>query len=109
MEVELKVGRVVLIEDSLKHKAQQKIGQIEGKVVGKDCVIRGYKVWTANGYLLERPVQLIADLGVGGESENTTEKNKASKLNPMAPEFKPQTPSRRSKVSAKKQTHSVRT
>ena len=85
---------------SLKRKAQWRIGWIEGKVVGKDGVIRGYKVRTSNGYLLEWPVQLIADLEVGGESENTIKK-KASKLNPMAPELKPQRPSRRSKETAK--------
>lgn len=83
------MARVILIKDSLKRKAQWRIGRIEGNVVGKGGVIRGYKVRTPNRYLLERPVQLIADLEVGGESKNTTEKNKTKKLNPMAPEFKP--------------------
>ena len=102
-EAKLKVGRVVLIKDSLKRKAQWKIGRIENEVIGKDGVVRGYKVRTPNGYLLERPVQLIADLEVGGDSENVTVDNKASKLNPTAPEFKPQglRPSRRSKETAK--------
>lgn len=57
--------------------------------------------WKTNCCLLERPIQLIADLEVDGESENTTEKNKVSKLNPMAQEFKPYRPSRRSKETAK--------
>ena len=40
-EAKLKVDRVVLIKDSLKRNAQWRIGRIEGKVVGKDGVIRG--------------------------------------------------------------------
>ena len=87
-----------MIEDTLKRKAQWRIARIEGEVVGKDGVVRGYKVRTPNGYLLERPVQLVVDLEVGGEHEKTMEKHKATKLNPKAPEFKPQRPTRKSKV-----------
>lgn len=97
----LKEGRVVLIKDTLKRETQWRIGRIGGKVIGKDGVVRGYKVRTPNGYLLERPVQLIADLEVGGESGSITTENKVTKLNPGATEFKPQRPSRRSKETAK--------
>lgn len=100
-ETKLKVGRVVLIKDTLKRKAQWRIGRIEGEIVGRDGIVRGYKVRTPNGYLLERPVQLIADLEIGGEKEKATEVNKKSKLNPSVPEFYPQRPTRAAKEAAK--------
>ena len=100
-EFKLKAGRVVLIKDTLKRETQWRIGRIEGKVIRKDGVVRGYKVRTPDGYLLERPVQLIADLEVGGDSESTTTENKVTELNPGATEFKPQRPSRKSKEAAK--------
>jgi hypothetical protein len=51
----LETGRDVLIKDSLKRSAKWRIGRIEGTVIGKDGVVRGYKVRTGNGYLVERP------------------------------------------------------
>ena len=95
------MGRVVLIEDTLKRETHWRIGRVEGKVIGKDGVVRGYKVRTPNGYLRERPVQLITDLEIGGESKSTTTENKVTKPNPGATEFKPQRPSRKSKEAAK--------
>ena len=56
---------------------------------------------TLNGCLLERAVQLIADLEVGGELDSTKTENKATKHNTEATEFKPPRPSRRSKETAK--------
>ena len=53
----------------------------------KNGVTRGYKVGISNGNLPERPVQLVADLEVGGEQESSTETHQETKLNPMAPEF----------------------
>ena len=97
----LTVGRVVLIKDYLKRNAQWRIGRIEGRVIGKDGVTRGYKVRTSNGNLLERPVQLMADLEVGGEREKSRETHQETKLNPMAPEFQPQRPSRKAKETAR--------
>ena len=79
-ESKLKVGRVVLIKDTLKSETQWRIGCIEGKMIGNDGVVQGYKVRTSNGYLLERPVQLIEDLEVVGESESTTIENKRLNL-----------------------------
>ena len=40
------------------------MGHVEQKIVGKDGVIRGYKIRTSSGYLVDRPVQLIADLEI---------------------------------------------
>ena len=37
------VGRVLLIKDYLKRKAQWRFGRIEERVIGKDGVTRGYK------------------------------------------------------------------
>ena len=96
---QLETGRIVLIKDSLKNKGKWRIGRVEQKIVGKDGVIRGYKIRTSSGYLVERPVQLIADLEIGGEqtvTETTVE------LNPAAHEFTPgQRPKRRAKETAK--------
>ena len=102
------MGRVVLIKDYLKRNAQWRIGRIEGRVIGKDGVTRGYKVRTPNGNLLERPVKLVADLEVGSERERSTETHQETKLNPMAPEFQPQRLSREAK-DCKKPTSMIRT
>ena len=66
-------GRVVLIKDSVKVKGMWRLGRVEGSIVGKDGVTRGYQVRTGYGYIVERPLQLIQDLEFGGEhreSEN---------------------------------------
>lgn len=100
-ESKLETGRVVLIKDSLKNSAQWRIGRIEGKIFGKDGVVRGYKVRTGNGYLVERPAQLVADLEIGGESTNTNTCRKATKLNPDAKEFLPRVTVRKAKETAR--------
>ena len=82
----LEKGRVVLIKDSLKGKGKWKLGRIESSTVGNDGVIRGYKLRTGNGYLIERPIQLIQDLEIGGEEETKVDEGK-KKLNPAAKEF----------------------
>ena len=66
-ETKLKVG--LLIKVYLKREAQWGIERIEGRFIGEDGVTRGYKVLAANGNLLVRPVQLVADLEVGGKRE----------------------------------------
>ncbi len=58
--------------------------------MGKDGVVRGYKIRIGNGYVIERPVQLIADLEIGGETANAIEDEGQPNLNPEAQEFVPQ-------------------
>ena len=54
------------------------------KIVGKDGVVRGYKIQTGNGYIVERPTQPIADL----EIEKTSNLEEKTPLNPKANTFK---------------------
>ena len=69
-------GRVILYKDYLKDNQKWKFGKIIKQIKGKDSVVRGYKIKTGNGYIIERPIQLVADLEIGKEtSENVTELN----------------------------------
>ena len=67
-------GRIVLIKENLMTSKQWKLGKIVNKIVGKDGVARGYKIQTRNGYIVEGPTQLIADLEI--EQTSNLEKNK---------------------------------
>ena len=60
----------------LKDNQKWKLGKIIKQIKRKDGVVRGYKIKTGNGYIIERPIQLVADLEIGKEtSENVTELN----------------------------------
>ena len=78
-----KVGAVVLLKEDTKNKAYWKLGRVMGNICGKDKVVRGLKVKLGNGHILERPLQLVCNLEVGGE-------DRAIKKNPLAEEFVPQ-------------------
>ena len=78
-------GRIVLIQDNLMTSKQWKLGKIVSKI-RKDGVVRGYKIQTGNGYIVERPTQLIADL----EIEQTSNLQAKTPLNPKANTFEPQ-------------------
>ena len=78
-----KVGAVVLLKEDTKNKAYWKLGRVMGNICGKDKVVRGLKVKLGNGHVLERPLQLVCNLEVGGE-------DRAIKMNPLAEEFVPQ-------------------
>ena len=99
-EASLPTGRVVLIKDSMKAKGEWRLGRIEGQIIGKDGIVRGYKIRTGNGYTVERPVQHIADLEVGGEAVNVDERQQGPILNPKAREFVPQRRSTRASKEA---------
>ena len=49
----------------MKAKREWRVGTIEGQIVGKDAIVRDYKIRTGNGYTVGRPVQLITDLEIG--------------------------------------------
>ena len=80
-----KVGAVVLLKEDTKNKAYWRLGRIMSFIRGIDGKIRGMKLKLGNGYIVERPLQLVCDLEVGGEVEGHT-------LNPEAPEFNPAEP-----------------
>ncbi|XP_070571221.1 uncharacterized protein [Ptychodera flava] len=62
---------IVLLKDTTKNRANWKIGRIVDNIVGKDGVIRGYKIRTGSGYVVERPLQLVCDLEVNGTNDAT--------------------------------------
>ena len=85
----------MLIKGNKKAKAIWKLGRVVKHVVGLDGVVRGLKLKLGNGYTVERPLQLVCDLEVGGEDSHC-------QLNPEAEEFVPQArPPRKSKTAAK--------
>lgn len=56
----------MLIKDSTKHRANWRIGRIVAEIIGTDGVRRGYKIRTGNGYVVERPLQLVCNLEISG-------------------------------------------
>ena len=87
-------GAVVLMKVEAKDKARWKLGRVVGTVTGKDGAVRGLKLRQGNGYVVERPLQLVCDLNIGLENPNF-------KLNPEAGVFTPRLgPSRRTKEIA---------
>ena len=65
-------------------------------IIGKEGVVHELKPRQGNGCIVERPLQLMYNLKIGGE-------NPAYKLNPDAEVFAPRVrPSRRTKETANK-------
>ena len=79
-----KIGPIVLLKDDVKNKANWRLARIVNHIYGRDGVIRGFKLELGNGYIIERPLQLVCDLELGEES--------TVKLNPDAPAFMPRGP-----------------
>ena len=96
-------GRVILYKDYLKDNKKWKLGNMIKQMKGKDNVVRGYKIKTGNGHIIERSIQLVADLEIGKEtSKNVTE------LNEKAPPVEPSTNyARNAKSDAKDRIHGV--
>ena len=87
---------VVLLKSEAKDKALWKLERVVDKIVGKGGVVCGLKLRPGNGYMVERPLQLVRNLEIGGE-------NPDYKLNPEAEVFVPRVrPSRRTKEIANK-------
>ena len=59
-----------------------------GRITGRDGVVRGLKLRQGNGYFVERSLQLVCKLEIGGE-------NPDYKLNPEAEVFVPRVRSSR--------------
>ena len=89
-------GAVVLLKGEARDRALWKLGRVVGRITGRDGVVRGLKLRQGNGYVVERPLQLVCNLEIGGE-------NPDYKLNPEAEVFVPRVrPSRRTKQIANK-------
>eukprot|EP00795_Rhopilema_esculentum_P008342 gene8342-14309_t len=97
-------GKVVLLKEDTKNRAQWRIGRVAGKIIGRDGVVRGLKIKLGNGYIVERPLQLICDLEVGGENCAVD-----VQLNPKAQEFRPrESLPRKARNDAKNQMAAVK-
>ena len=87
-------GALVLLKDETKNRALRKLARVVGKDTGKDGTVRGLKLKQGNGYIVERPLQLVCKLEIGGEDPDC-------QLNPEAEVFRPRLrPSRGSKEIA---------
>ena len=88
------IGAVVLLKSEVKDKALWKLGRVVSKITDKDGTVCGLKLKQGNGYIVERPLQLVCDLEVGGEDTKW-------KPNPEAEVFVPRVgPNRRAKEVA---------
>ena len=73
-----------MVKDYIKNHGKWKLGRVVSQIYGKDNVLRGFKIQMGSGYVLERPTQLIADLEIGENSQQSK-----NILNPNAAEFQP--------------------
>ncbi|XP_065051285.1 uncharacterized protein LOC135680959 [Rhopilema esculentum] len=96
-----KTGAVVLLKEDTKNKSLWKLGRVIGSIHGRDAVVRGLKLKLGNGNIVERPLQLVCDMEIGGEDD-------AAELNPKAKEFIPEgRPTRKTKTEALNQIKGV--
>ena len=95
----LPTGSIVLLKDTIKNKAQWKIGRIEDYVNGADGTLRGYKIRLGNGYIVERPLQLVCDMEIGHVS--TTDVNEYETTQEIS------RPTRHAKIQAKERIKDI--
>ena len=92
-----KIGAVVLLKEDTKNKAFWKLGRVVATIIGRDKVSRGLKIKLGNGNIVERPLQLVCNLEIGGDDLRM-------KLNPTAEEFIPEArTTRKAKTEASNQ------
>ena len=70
------VGSIVMITDSSKIKSKWQIGRIVEMIRGNDGVLRGYKIKTGTGFVVERPLQLVCDLEICENKKTNPAKHK---------------------------------
>ena len=61
-------GAVLLLKGEARDRALWKLGRVVGRITGRDGVVRGLKLRQGNGYVVERPLQLVCNLEFGGKS-----------------------------------------
>ena len=49
-------GSMVPIKDSIKNTGKWKLGRVESHIKERDGILRGFKILTGNGYIVECPV-----------------------------------------------------
>ena len=91
----------MLLKEDTKNRSLWKLGRVIGNIRGRDAVVRGLKLKLGNGNIIERPLQLVCNLEIGGEDE-------AVELNPLAKEFVPEPrPTRKTKTEALNQIKGI--
>ena len=81
-------GAVVLLKGEARDRTLWKLGRVVSRITDRDGEVRGLKLRQGNGYVGERPLQLVCNLEIGGE-------NPHYKLNPEAEVFVPRVRSSR--------------
>ena len=73
-------GSVVMTTDSLTSlKSRWTLGKVIGVIHGKDGVVRGLKIRSSSGYVIERPLQLVRDLEISGSGSESDQPQQESK------------------------------
>ena len=70
-ERQRKVFNDVLITDYSKIKSKWRNGRIVEVIRARDRVVRGHKIKTGTGYIIERPLQLVCNLEINGSTRRT--------------------------------------
>ena len=66
------IGSIVLLKDDVKNKGQWRLGRMQECIKGKDEVVRGFRLKLGNGNTIERPIQMVCDMEIGGIEFNDT-------------------------------------
>ena len=78
-----------------------------GVIYGKDGVVRGLKIRSSSGYIIERPIQLVRDLEISGSGLESDQPQQESK-NDHSPTKRCQ-PTRKAKEAAIKKIEDTAT
>ena len=75
-------GAIVLLTDTLnQRKPEWRLGKVIEVIRGRDNVIRGMKLKLGNGYIVERPLQLVRDLEICTPTEEETDRGHNNEVN----------------------------
>ena len=67
------VGEIVLLKDDVKDKAQWRIARVLKHLIGPDEQIRGFQLKLGNGYIIQRPIQLVCPLELKAEEKQVND------------------------------------
>ena len=89
------VGEIVLLKDDVKDKAQWRIARVLKQLKGPDKQIRGFQLKLGNGYIVQRPIQLVCPLELKAEEEQVND------IQPVPTALADERPKRKAKEDAK--------
>ena len=106
------IGSIALLKNDLKNKGQLRIGRIQEYIKGKDEVVRRFKLKLGNGNTIERPVQMVCDMEIGGIEVNDTTagteiNDDDNEQNEEGNVDKNRRPTRKAKSLAKERIHTI--